>query len=202
MSTPTISRTAVLVGLAALIPVPLVDEVVRRVLLKMCFDEQATMMGKPLGDGEAWRLSKQRANLLVGCLLAVFWWPIKKLFRTLIFFLLVKDAVDWATDAAVRSAMVHRALERGALPGDTESVWTQLDHCADTHVKSPLMRALMDKKAPPEAWQAEDAGLGGLLAWLARWGGGHDALVAFDEALDGLGADRISPAPANRASEE
>lgn len=202
MPTPTISRTAVLVGLAALIPVPLIDELIRRFLLKLCFEEQASMMGKPLGPGQAWRLSKQRANLLVGCLLAVFWWPIKKLFRTMLFFLLVKDAIDWATDAAVRSAMVRRALERGVLPGDTEAVWGHIDHCTDTHVKSPVMRVLIDKEAPPEPWKSGDDGVGGLLVWLARWGRGHDALVAFDEALDGLGADRIAPEPARAAPEE
>ena len=202
MPTPTISRTAVLVGLAALIPVPFVDELVRRFLLKLCFEEQANLMGSPLPAGVAWRLSKQRASVVVGCLLAVFWWPLKKLFRTVLFFLLVKDAIDWATDAAVRSAMVRRALERGALPGDTEAVWAAIDRSTGAHVKSPVVRVVLDKPAPPAPWRPSDAGLGGLLAWMAQWGRGHAALVAFDAALDGLDTDRLQPAPPPRAAEE
>jgi hypothetical protein len=201
MPTPTVSRTAVLVGLAALIPVPFIDELVRRFLLKMCFEEQATLMGRPLPDGTAWKLSKQRSNILIGCLLAVFWWPIKKLFRTMLFFLLVKDAIDWATDAAVRSAMVRRALERGALPGDTEAVWKAIDDAADEHVKSPALRVVLDPKAPPAPWTATDPGIGKLLAWLAQWGRGHAALQAFDAALDDLGADRIGSLPPPAAEE-
>ena len=149
------------------------------------------MFGRPLPDGAAWRLSRRRSNLLVGCLLAVFWWPVKKLFRTMIFFLLVKDAIDWATDAAVRTAMVRRALERDVLPGDADAVWVPLDRCSDAHVASPVIRALLDPLPPPEPWRGGGSGLDGLLAWLVRWGRGHAALVAFDEALTGRVPDRI-----------
>jgi len=190
MPSAKIPQSVVLVGFAALVPLPLVDELVRRYLLKSCFEEQATAAGRPLEVGEGWALARQRSNLIVGCLLAVFWWPIKKFFRFLLFFLIVKDVMDWAADAVIRATMVRRALERGLLPGQTEPVWAALDAAADTHCKSPAVRALLDAGSPPpHVWTSTEGGLDTLFAWLARWGRGHAALEAFDAALDGLASE-------------
>lgn len=190
MTSARIPQSAVLVGFAALVPLPLVDELVRRYLLKSCFEEQAKAAGRPLDPGEGWALARQRSNLIVGCLLAVFWWPIKKFFRLILFFLIVKDVMDWAADAVIRAAMVRRALERGLLPGRTEAVWAALDGAADAHCRSPAVRALLDAGSPPPPlWTSTQGGLDPLFAWLARWGRGHAALAAFDVALDGLAAE-------------
>jgi len=204
MTSARIPQSAVLVGFAALVPLPLVDELVRRYLLKSCFEEQAKAAGRPLEPGEGWALARQRSNLIVGCLLAVFWWPIKKIFRYLVFFLIVKDVMDWAADAVIRTAMVRRALERGLLPGQAEAVWAVLDAAADAHCRSPAVRAVLDvRSAPPQVWTSTDGGLDPLFAWLARWGRGHAALAAFDAALDGLAvaqaqlAEPDSPPPAD-----
>ena len=195
MSSPPIPSVAVLVGAAALIPLPFVDELVRRFLLKMCFEELAVTAGRPLESGQGWALARQRSNLVLGCLIAVFWWPIKKIFRMMLFVLIAKDVIDWAADAVIRAALVRRALERGALPGDTAAVWSALDKAADDHFKSPAIRVLLDAKSPPpEAWMAEGGSTEAMFAWLARWGRGHAALLAFDASLDELGFSRDVPA--------
>ncbi len=195
------SRTALFAGLAALIPIPLIDELVRRWVLSMAFEELANVRGRALPDGMAWALSRRRSNVLVGCLLAVFWWPIKKLFRTVFYFLTVKDAIDWGADAAVRLAMVRRALDRGLLPDHADAVWTALDAAADTHLGSPITRQLRGRSSPDPGWDVAPAGVYAFIAQVARSAGAHDALVAFDAALDGLGGDRLAPPPPAAAEE-
>jgi hypothetical protein len=191
--TPTISRTAMLVGLCGLIPFPFIDELGRRYLLSLGYQEQAKLAGRPLPDGAGWKLARRRSNILIGCLLAVFWWPIKKLFRTFFYFLTIKDAIDWMAEAAVRGAMVDRALERGHLPDDLDQVWGAIDHSVSKHVSSPVKHLLLGRKAPPLAEGPAPGGFEGLVAYVARYAGGRDALVAYESALDGTGADRLAP---------
>lgn len=179
------SRTALLAGLAALVPVPLIDELLRRFVLSRAIEEMARQRGRPLPDGAGWALSKRRSNILVGCLLAVFWWPVKKLFRTVLYFLTVKDAIDWGADAAIRLAMVRRALDRGLLPDHPDAVWKALDDTADAHVGSPVTRG---KAAQDPGWDVEPSGLDAFITQLARSAGAHDAMVAYDQALDALDA--------------
>ena len=178
-----------------------VDELARRYLLSLGFAEQAKLAGRPLPDGAAWKLARRRDNILLGCLLAVFWWPVKKLFRTFFYFLTVKDAVDWAAEATVRGAMVERALERGRLPEDLDQVWTALDRSASEHLSSPVKRLLFRQKSPPPPWGAPPTGVDGVLSYLARYAGAHDAMLAYDSELDGVGADRLAR-PRLVASEE
>lgn len=183
---PTIQKYAPAVGACALVPLPFIDALLRRAALKAAYRELFTAAGHDVDAATLRSLLRERTNLALGCLVAVVWWPVKKLFRTVIFVLLVKDALDWASDASVRLRMVHRALERGLLPDRAEAVGAAIDACARAHLGSPVWRGVRRKESPPMGWERSPNPVSALAREMATLGGGHAALAAFDDALDRL----------------
>jgi hypothetical protein len=183
---PTIQKFAPVVGACALMPLPFVDALLRRAALKAAYRRLLTDAGLDAASPTLRSLLRERTNLALGCLVAIVWWPIKKLFRTIIFVLLVKDALDWTSDAGVRLRMVHRAIERGLLPDRAEAVGAAIDACARAHLGSPVWRGLRRVKNPPMDWERSPNPVSALTREMATLGGGHAALAAFDDALDRL----------------
>lgn len=186
---PTIQKFALAVGACALVPLPFVDFLLRREGLKAAYRELLTDAGLEPSPATVTALVRERSNLVLGRLVAAIWWPIKKLFRTVIFVLLVKDALDWASDASVRLRMVHRAIERGLLPHHADAVGRAIDACVRAHLGSPVWRALRRIESPPMAWERSPNPASALSREMATMGGGHAALAAFEAALDAVERD-------------
>lgn len=179
---------ALLVGLAALIPLPFVDELVRRWLLGRLFCSVTEEHEVPLTPKQGWRLARRRYMSILGCMLTLVWWPLKKLFRTIVYVFIMKDAVDWVADALVRCALVHRSAQRGALAVGSEAVWVPLDTTVSASLQSPISRWLRGRKTPPDPPFRPLVRPGSLAAWVLQWADAGTVVHAFEAELDALTA--------------
>jgi hypothetical protein len=86
---------AVLVGLTPLIPVPLLDDLVKNYFRRRMVRGLAASAGRSLSEKELDALaSEKERGCLAGCLFAVLVYPLKAIFRKLFYFLEIKRAVD------------------------------------------------------------------------------------------------------------
>lgn len=182
-SRPLVARNAVGVGLAALIPLPWVDEWARRRLNRASFRAAAQDAGVALSAQTIDRLVRDQGSLLWGLFVAVLIWPIKKLFRTIFYFLTIKDVLDWTTEAAIRAEMIHMAAVSGALPERVDEVRRHMDEVLERHRYSPVTRWLFGGARPALDWPGGSVTLLGGVGTLVRWGGGGVILAAFAERL-------------------
>ena len=192
----SIERAAVLVGLAALVPLPFVDELLRRWLLGRLFCRITEESGAALTPQQGWRLARRQYLSVLGCVLTLVWWPLKKLFRTVVYVFILKDAVDWSADALVRCVLVHHSAQRGALPQAPEAVWVPLDKTVSSGLQSPVSRWIRGRKTPPAPPAQPVVRVGSLAARLLRWAEGGSVLQAFESELDALTTGRPGTPPA------
>jgi hypothetical protein len=89
---------AVLVGLTPLIPVPLLDDLVKNYFRRRMVRSLAASAGRTLDEKELDALASERERgCLTGCLFAVLVYPVKAIFRKVFYFLEIKRAVDLAS---------------------------------------------------------------------------------------------------------
>ena len=179
-----------LVALAGLIPFPFVDMWIQGWLRAELVEHLGRHHERPLDRAQVRVLSTGHTNMLLGCLVGAVWWPIKKIFRKLIYILTVKDAVDAAADSWLRGEMVRRGLAKGVLPEHAESVRTAMDDVLKTHVRSPLWGPR--SKVDGQLSQPEDSFMMRLLAGIAKRSGGLAAVAAFDEKLSEMPSEMPS----------
>jgi hypothetical protein len=109
---------AVLVGLTPLIPIPVLDDVVKEYFLRRMARSLAAGRGVPLSDADVAALVEERSTgCLSGCVGSVVVYPFKKLFRKVFFFLEIKRAVDLTSSAYHRGLLVDYALAGGIVGG-------------------------------------------------------------------------------------
>jgi uncharacterized protein (DUF697 family) len=105
---------AVLAGLCPLIPLPFIDDIalefVRKQLLTSLF---AAYQIELTPAHLAALLQTEKSNRLVGCLVGIVLYPIKKIFRKIFFVLSVKDCVDSASVVLHEGLLVRHALATG-----------------------------------------------------------------------------------------
>lgn len=188
--TPTrsVAHTCLLIGLLPLLPVPLIDDLIRRHLSRGLYAQLAAAHGHPSGHEALAPLSEGRGNLLLGCLIGVTWGLIKKLAKTVLYLLTVKELGDWAAEAGVRAELVRRSLAAGALPAHPAKVRDLMDAAWAAHSRSPLIALL---RGQAKGWQAGGAEPEArLVGTLMAAAGGPAVIQAFDEALrrEGLAA--------------
>lgn len=178
-----LARNALGVGLAALIPLPFIDEFVRRKLLRDAFRASAADAGVQLEQESLHLLVRDQGSLFVAVLKALLFWPIKKLFRTIIYVLTIKDVLDWTTEAALRAEMVHMAALAGWLPYRAAELRLVMDEVLARHRFSPVSRVLTGGERPDMAWPRGSNPLLGGVGTLVQLGGGGKILAAFAERL-------------------
>ena len=104
---------AVLTGLTPLIPVPLVDDLVKSYFRKRLVRSLAASAGRALSDEEANALaSEPEGGCLRGCVGAVLIYPLKAVFRKIFYFLEWKRAVDLTSRTYHFGYLVGHALRR------------------------------------------------------------------------------------------
>jgi hypothetical protein len=106
---------AILAGICALSPIPFIDDLfigaIRRRVLGRIFQAH----GVRLSWEQRRALTRGHRGCLVGCLLAVVVYPVRKIFRKVFYFLAVKEAVDVASLLLHQSWLVEHALSRGCV---------------------------------------------------------------------------------------
>src|SRR5918997_2712660 len=102
---------AVLVGLTPLIPVPVVDDLVKSHLLRRMARELAAGRGHRLSPEEVEALTAERGGgCLGGCLGQVVLYPLKKIFRKIFYFLEWKRAADLTSRTYHHGYLIDHAL--------------------------------------------------------------------------------------------
>jgi hypothetical protein len=177
---PEIARDALLYGALSLLPVPLLDSLLQRILLDRLFARLCAEAGAPLDPAAAKALTGFRGSLLMGCLGFALWYPVKKLLRKLVYVLSVKDALDGVARAAAMAELVRRAAAAGLLPARAEDVRTRMDQAWAQRGRSPI-RGLIGG-TPAEA----AAPGGGPVDALLRQANGDAVFAHFDAALEAL----------------
>lgn len=176
-----------LCGLAMLIPLPWVDEYVERRVTRQLYQRVASRRGVTLGDEPLDLLVEDRSNLAVAVGLAVLKWPFKKLFKTVFYFLTLKDALDAVARAAHRATLLDEALERGLLPDRARDVRAWMDHALSRVRTSPVTRPLYRQARPPLPLPEPEDPIARAVRWLQRHGGGAVVLETFRARLGAAG---------------
>lgn len=166
-----------------LIPIPFLDGYVEHRLNRAIFAELGAARGTPLSKDTLRLLANDRTSLLKGCLYVAVVWPLKKLFRTVLYFLTVKDVLDATARAALRAAMVEEALDAGLLPARADEVRARMDLVLERFRVSPLTRAMGRYERPELDTPPGSPAVVRLVLWLARHAGAGVVLPAFRAAL-------------------
>lgn len=104
---------ALLTGLTPLIPVPLVDDLVKNYFRKRLVRSLASAAGRALGEEELDALASERGGGCVrGCVGTVVVYPLKAIFRKIFYFLEWKRAVDLTSRTYHFGYLVNHALRR------------------------------------------------------------------------------------------
>lgn len=198
-----IAINAVFVGLCALLPVPFLDDVLRRVLMRGAYQAVAERARAPLPPAALDALTRAPPLRWTGCLSAVIWYPIKKLSRKILYFLTVKDALDWTAEAAVRGELIRRAFARGMLPARPDDVRVAMDAAWKAHGGSPLTRTLLLSRHEEVDWRAEEGAAVAVVGGLVRRAAAALVLRRFEQELDRLTlAVPALPGPPDRSDDD
>jgi len=196
-----ISAAALLVGLCPLIPIPLLDGIVASAIKRRLYGDLADERGVTLAKADLKILSSEGFSL-VGCLWAIVIWPIKKLVKYVLFFLMVKECFDWATDCIHRAQMIGVALDKGALPQRADDVRAAMESAFRKYSHSPVTRTAWRQDRPPVPDLKGDYPLVKLSGWLHLHGGGGLMVPHFQQHLDGtLDAPEVDETPAVAADD-
>lgn len=104
---------AVLTGLTPLIPVPLVDDLVKNYFRKRLVRSLAAGAGRTLTDEELDVLASEReGGCMRGCVTTVLVYPLKAIFRKIFYFLEWKRAVDLTSRTYHFGYLIGHALRR------------------------------------------------------------------------------------------
>jgi hypothetical protein len=163
-------------GLAYFIPLPFVDDwaarrALRRALMLDGHDDVTVLD----------TLTEDRGSLLAGCLRTAIVWPIKKLFKTVLWFLTVKEVVDRMAWAAQVVAFAREAREAGWLPERAGVVRDAMEVAFARTNWSPVTRVLTLQPRPPLPEAPEAAWLARGMHGLRRHGGGAILAEKFRE---------------------
>jgi hypothetical protein len=180
---PKVAQYALFAGLCAFVPVPLLDGWLERRATRAMLIALAEGRGQPLEPAVLDVLVEDRSSLLLGCLAVVVVWPIKKLFRTILYFLTIKDVIDGVALASLRAAMVDAAFHR--LPGDVKGVRDVMDATLGRWQWSPVSRVFLRGERPEAEWLVPgpaDLGVGHVF----RHAGGGAVVADFQKRLEAL----------------
>jgi hypothetical protein len=131
----TLWMFAVGVGLTPLIPLPWVDGVTGVWLRRRLVRQLAARRGVALVEEQVRVLTDPPPSTCLGCLGTLLVWPVKKVFRTTFFVLLVNEMLELTVETFHRSWLIDAALH-GLDPLDVGHVRAALDRtCAAVELR-------------------------------------------------------------------
>lgn len=169
-----------LAGLTPLVPLPLVDFWLAARMRRQMYREIARDLAIEVDRDTLVALTRRRQGLLSRVAGGIVFWVIRKIFRTILYFLTVKDVFDESSDALLRASMFRAALERGWLPSRVEEVRSAMDEILKR--SSPVERLLLGQ---PSGTPDDFGGglIGGLGSGLQRYGGGAILVAEFERRM-------------------
>lgn len=181
---PKIAHYALMAGLCSLVPIPFLDDWLERKATRHMFATLATDAGVTLDEATLDVLTEDRSSLLLGCLGTMVIWPIKKLFRTVLYFLTVKDVIDGVAAASLRASMLHAALLH--LPDRARAVRDVMDATLGRWQYSPVSRTVFRGERPAAEWIVNDDGVGRAVGWIFEKAGGRPIVDDFVTRLEAI----------------
>jgi len=182
---PRLAAKAIGIGLTPIIPLPVVDELLRAWLLRRGIRQVAAEQGVALSAQAVSRLAHERKGCALGCLIGLVWWPIRKFLRTLFYFLTVKECMDSMAEGAIRIEMVRRACEAGVLPSQSERVREVMFETLKSDMGS-VVSGLVRHRGAPGHITLEGSWSVRWVYWLVDAGGGVATCDAFSDRLRAL----------------
>ncbi len=180
------ANEVMLAGLTPLIPLPLLDDYAERQVLRGIYRRMAQAHAVALTDEALELLVEDRSSTLLGCMALAIKWPLKKLFRTVLYFLTIKDVVDAVARNSHRVAIMKQAFADGHLPERVAEVRAAMDAVLDRTDYSPVTRFLLRReRSISEAWQQPVGPLPITIAFVHRHGGGDLVLRSYRKKIGG-----------------
>lgn len=115
----TLILYSTLTGLCKLIPIPFVDDIVQGYVARRMVRVLLAEHGIVADTTALERLTRERTGCPLGCLYTLVWYPIKKIFRKILFFLAFKDFADEASRWFHRGYLVQYAAQAELLTAHT-----------------------------------------------------------------------------------
>lgn len=141
---PRVLTPIILIGVSALVPLPLVDDALKAYLEKLLFTTIAEHEGQTLTKEEQKSLTQQPPSgcCAKGCLYKVVLYFPKRLLRKLFFFLEIKRSVDQAATALAQAWLFRLTLHRKWWTGEEDP-----KECE--HIRTALIGACREQGVKP-----------------------------------------------------
>ena len=111
-----ISSHSILIGLTPIIPIPFADDLAKAYFQQRMVRKLAESYEQTLSIQDLKTLTNEEAQgCFPGCLTSVLFYPIKKLFRKIFFFLKWKRAIDTVSHFYHKGYLIEYSLEQGLL---------------------------------------------------------------------------------------
>jgi hypothetical protein len=141
-----VRRYAVLCGLTPLVPLPILDDLAKNYLRRCLLRALAAARPVALSAEDVRTLADEpRPGCLSGCFLLAVVYPVKKLFRTIFFFLEWKRALDTTSETYHYGSLADYALQNGWCgPGQCARVRAAIDAVLRGRGTSPIETAIRE----------------------------------------------------------
>ena len=143
----TILSHAVVIGLTALIPVPIVDDMVKSYFQRRLVRKLAASHKSQLAPEDVEMLADDTGGGgCLGCLWGALLYPVTRLFRKILYFLELKRSIDTVSISAHRGFLVDHALRSGWLAPEgrhaAPAVRSAIDHVINDAPIRPVEEAI------------------------------------------------------------
>lgn len=129
-----------LLALCTWIPLPVVDRWVMNAVRRAHVRRVARARGVELSAEDVAKVADEPGGGCAGCLLAVVWWPIKKIFKSIVTVFQFKEMADVASSQAHRVLMLEDAIEHGVT--DAARIRAAMDRVEERVRIYPVERSL------------------------------------------------------------
>ncbi len=109
---------SVLGGLCPLIPVPFIDDIILTFIQRRMAQTLCVVHGFHPTSGQVKALSREASGCPLGCLWAVFIYPLKKVLKKVLYFLSIKGCVDVTSTMLHRGYLLNHCLSTGLITQD------------------------------------------------------------------------------------
>ena len=111
----TLVQYSVLAGLCPLIPLPFIDDLVQRFVTRRMVTQMFTDHGLAPTDKQIGPLIRNRMGCSMGCVLAIVLYPIKKIFKKILFVFAIGSSINVSSVWFHRGYLIAAALRDGQI---------------------------------------------------------------------------------------
>ena len=179
-----IVRWSLLAGLCSLVPVPFLDVWLERRCRAHLYAGVARAHDVTFPTHQSDVLLAAPDGWMPGCVAGIAYVIVKKIFRTVFFFLTFVDVAHGAAVTALRGVLVEAAFACGRLPGDAEPVRDAMGEVLLAETRHPVFRLLRGYPRSVLSGLGPTGPAGALVGWLLAVEGAATAREVFLARLE------------------